>query len=651
MEIQTAAARRQLMPVSFAQVTLDDSFWAPRQEINRTVSLPHMYQMLVDTGRIGAFVLKFERSVPSSILLIFGDSDPAKWLEAAAYALVKEHDPLLARLVDEVADKIVGAQQPDGYLNTHFTVVQPEMRWKNLRDWHEMYCAGHLMEAAVAHHQATGDRKLLDALSRYADHIDATFGREEGKLRGYGGHPEIELALVRLYQATGEQRYLALSKYLVDERGQPDPHYYDVEAVARGDDPKKFWAKNYEYCQAHLPVRQQDKVVGHAVRAMYLMAGVADLAHEYDDPTLLETCERLWANLVYQRMYLTGGIGPSRHNEGFTTDYDLPDESAYAETCASIALILWNSRMLQFRGEGKYADIIEQTLYNGFISGLSLDGKHFFYVNPLASAGTHHRSPWFDCPCCPPNVGRTLATLGNYLYSTGERDLWVHLYAQNTATVVVGGAEVGLRLRSRYPWDGDIDLELAPVVAQEFTLHLRIPGWCDAWNLEVNGTPVGDSNSINGTPVSDANSVNGYVAVTRRWQAGDRVQLRLAMPVQTVWAHPAVRQLQGRLAIQRGPIVYCLEGVDNPDIENLDRIAFGVDQVAGMEPMHQPGLLGGVTVLRGQGVLVSGEEWDATTLYRRNRPSSTQPVGVTAIPYSVWDNRAAGEMRVWFRAD
>jgi uncharacterized protein len=640
MEIQTATARRQLTPVSFAQVTLDDPFWAPRQEINRTVTLPHMYQMLLDTGRISTFDLNFERRVPSPIVLIFGDSDPAKWLEAAAYALVKQHDPALAQMVDEVADKIIAAQQPDGYLNTHFTVVQPEMRWKNLRDWHEMYCAGHLMEAAVAHHQATGDHKLLDALCRYADHIDATFGRDEGKRRGYGGHPEIELALVRLYHTTGETRYLALSKYLVEERGQPDPHYYDIEAVARGEDPKKFWAKNYEYCQAHLPIRQQDKVVGHAVRAMYLMSSVADLAHEYDDPTLLETCERLWTNLVYQRMYLTGGIGPSRHNEGFTTDYDLPDETAYAETCASIALIQWNHRMLQFHGEGKYADIIEQTLYNGFISGLALDGKHFFYVNPLASAGTHHRTPWFECPCCPPNVGRTLATLGNYLYSTGDRDLWVHLYAQNSATVTIDGAEVGLRLRSNYPWDGEIELALSPTLAKEFTLHLRIPGWCDEWHLQVNGASLVDSQPV-----------NGYVAITRKWQPGDRVELHLAMPVQTVWAHPAVRQLQGRLALQRGPVVYCLEGIDHPGLENLDRISFSAEQVARIATEYRTDLLNGVTILRGQGTLIADEGWDATTLYRHNHPSSTQPVNVTAIPYSVWDNRTAGEMRVWFRCD
>ena len=382
------------------------------------------------------------------------------------------------------------------------------MRWKNLRDWHEMYCAGHLMEAAVAHYQATGNPKLLDALCRYADHIDREFGPNPGQRRGYCGHPEIELALVRLYHATGEKRYLELSKYMVEERGQSNPHYYDMEAVARGEDPRQFHFRTYEYCQAHAPIREQGKVVGHAVRAMYLMSGVADLAAEYDDPTLLAACERLWDNLVHQRMYLTGGIGPSGQNEGFTFDYDLPDETAYAETCAAIALIMWNHRLLQFAGDGRYADIIEQTLYNGFISGVSLDGTHFFYVNPLASTGDHHRTPWFECPCCPPNLGRILASLGNYLYSTSDSGLWVHLFAQNAAKVTIDGQPVDLRLTSNYPWDGEISLAITPAQPQRFALHLRVPGWCQEWQVTVNGERV-----------TGLAPVNGYIAIERTWQA------------------------------------------------------------------------------------------------------------------------------------
>jgi DUF1680 family protein len=569
--------------------------------------------------------------------LIFGDSDAAKWLEAAAYSLTTHPDPALAALVDQVTDKIISAQQPDGYLNTHFTVAQPEMRWKNLRDWHELYCAGHLIEAAVAHHQATGDAKLLHALCRYVDHIDATFGPEPGKRRGYCGHPEIEMALVRLYHATGESRYLRLAHYFVEERGQ-EPNYFDQEARERGEDPAQFWAKTYEYCQAHVPIRQQTKVVGHAVRAMYLFAAVVDLAHETADPSLFETCEKLWENLVHRRMYLTGGIGPSRRNEGFTTDYDLPDESAYAETCAAIALILWNHRLLQFAGDGKYADIIEQTLYNGFVSGVSLDGKHFFYDNPLASAGDHHRVPWFACPCCPPNLGRILASLGNYFYSTSEDGVWVHFYAQSTAKMSANGQEIGLRQVTKYPWEGAIQLELNLAQPQTFTLHLRIPSWCDRWNLRVNGAPLEDA----------PQPINGYIALRREWRPGDRVNLTLAMPVHSVWAHPAVRQMQGRLALQRGPIVYCLEGVDH-DGAGLDRITLDPATISNFAVEHQPDLLGGVTVLRGAGSLIDSAGWD-DALYRRNRPSTTRPIDVFAIPYCVWDNRAPGEMRVWFRA-
>lgn len=630
------SVKRKLTPVPFTNLRFDDPFWAPRMEINRTVTIPHMYQKLEETGRNAAFDLNFTRKVPSPIVEIFGDSDPAKWIEAASYTLITHPDPTLAALVDGLADRIIRAQQPDGYLNTHFTAIQPEMRWKNLRDWHEMYCAGHLIEGAVAHYQATGDPKLLHALARYADHIDARFGPEPDKKRGYGGHPEIELALVRLAEATGEPRYLKLAKYLVDERGQ-QPYYYDIEARARGEDPKNFWAKNYEYCQAHAPIREQTKVVGHAVRALYLLSGVADLAHATDDASLLETCELLWDNLVHRRMYLTGGIGPSHRNEGFTSDYDLPDESAYAETCAAIALIMWNARLLQFDGDGKYADVIEQTLYNGFISGVALDGKHFFYENPLASPGDHHRSEWFACPCCPPNLGRILASVGNYFYSTGRHALWVHLYAQSTATVTVNDQPVQVRQVTQYPWDGQIKLTLSLEQVRPFTLHLRIPDWCDQWSIQVNGAPL----------KFDMPPVNGYVAITRTWRPDDTVELNLMMEVQSVWAHPSVRQMQGRLALQRGPIIYALEGVDHGNI-NLDRIALDPGQIEQFTAEHRPDLLGGVTVLHGTGSVIEESGWD-DQLYRRNQPAETQPIEVMAIPYCTWDNRAPGGMRVWLR--
>lgn len=631
--------KRQLEPVPFTDVTFDDVFWAPRLEVNRAVTLPHIYRQCEATGRIDAFDLNFQRPVPSPVVLIFGDSDPAKWLEAASFSLATHPDPSLEALVDRLAGKIIHAQQPDGYLNTHFTAVQPDMRWRNLRDWHELYCAGHLIEGAVAHYRATGQRKLLDALGRYADHIDATFGREPGKKRGYCGHPEIELALVRLYQATHNPRYLKLATYFVDERGT-QPNYFDLEARERGDDPARFWARTYEYCQAHLPLREQTKVVGHAVRAMYLLSAAADLAHENDDPTLLETCQRLWHNLIPRRMYLTGGIGPSRHNEGFTEDYDLPDETAYAETCATIGLIQWNQRMLQFKGESRYADVVERGLYNGFLSGVSLDGSRFHYENPLASAGSHHRQGWFECPCCPPNIARTLASLGEYFYSTGPNDAWVHLYAQGTARLKVNGNEVILRQLTKYPWDGEVRIEIGVARPQAFTLHLRLPGWCTNWDLRVNG---GERYGVR-IPRPDA-----YLEIARTWEPGDVVAYRMEMPIQTVWAHPAVRYLQGRTAIQRGPLVYCLESVDHGGMA-LDRVSIDPKQVSSgeFEIEHCETVLGGVSIVRGRASAVDESGWDEA-LYR-TRPPASKPVDITAIPYYAWDNRAPGEMRVWMRA-
>ncbi|MGD0613720.1 MAG: beta-L-arabinofuranosidase domain-containing protein [Anaerolineales bacterium] len=633
-------AKRKLSSVSFTQIRFTDTFWSPRIETNRIETLPYIYKKLQDTGRIGAFDLNFTRPVPSPIVLIFGDSDPAKWLEAACYSLAIHPDPNLKTLVDHTADKIIGAQQPDGYINTHFTTIQPEMRWRNLRDWHEMYCAGHLIEAAVAHYQATGNRKLLNALSRYADHIDATFGREPGKKRGYCGHPEIELALIRLYHATGNERYLTLASYFINERGQQSPeqpHYYDLEARARGEDPQKYWAKTYEYCQAQVPVREQEKVVGHAVRAMYLYCAVADLAAEFEDITLLETCQRVWDNLMHRRMYITGGIGPSKHNEGFTEDYDLPDETAYAETCATIGLILWNHRLLQFEGDRRFADVMERGLYNGFLSGVSMKGRHFFYDNPLSSVGDKHRVEWFECPCCPPNLARMIASIGNYFYSTGANDLWVHLFANSNADIKLGGKQINIRQTTRYPWDGDVLFELGVEQPETFTLHIRIPGWCEDFQIEVNGKAMDMQPDI-----------NGYLSLTNEWKNRDQIFYSMPLPIKAIWANPAVRNLEGCVAIQRGPLIYCLEGIDHNNLP-LNRIAVNPFQIErDFIAEYRPNLLNGVTVIRGKGTAIDDAGW-GETLYRSRSPKVNE-IELTALPYCLWDNREPGEMRVWLRA-
>jgi DUF1680 family protein len=629
------SVKRQLEPVPFTAVTFEDAFWAPRLEVNRTVTIAHIYRQLEASGRIGAFDLNFQRPIPSPVVLIFGDSDVYKWLEAASFVLTVHADPALAALVDRVADKITHAQMPDGYLNTHFIVAQPEMRWHNLRDWHELYCAGHLVESAIAHHQATGQHELLDAAARFIDLIDNTFGREAGKKHGYCGHPELELALVKLYHATQDPKYLRLATYLVDERGT-QPHYFDLEARQRGEDPADFQFKTYEYCQAQVPLRKQTKVVGHAVRAMYLLSAAADLAHENDDSTLLETCQRLWDNLVTRRIYLTGGIGAGRDNEGFTQDYDLPDETAYAETCATIGLIQWNQRLLQFSGESKYADEIERGLYNGFLSGVSLEGDRFFYENPLASAGNHHRQSWFDCPCCPPNLARTLAGVGGYFYSTGENSAWIHLYAQGSARLSIKGNAITLRQETQYPWDGAVKIEVRLDRPQTFSLRLRVPGWCEHWQASINGTPVAGLKFHS----------NGYLAIEREWHSGDVVSYRMEMPIQTVWAHPNLRDLQSKLALQRGPMVYCLEGVDNARVP-LSHVALDPIHVHSGEfgPQQEDDLLGGVSVIYGKGSVASESGWKGV-LYRNRKPS-VKYIGIKAIPYYAWDNREPGEMRVW----
>ncbi|HHW19427.1 MAG TPA: glycoside hydrolase family 127 protein [Firmicutes bacterium] len=622
-----------LRPVDLTKVALKDSFWAPRLEINRQVTVKSIYKQLKDTGRLDSLDPDYKRG-DRNAHHIFWDSDVAKWIEAASYTLALYRDPDLERQIDEAVDRFARLQRPDGYLNSWFTKVEPDKRWTNLRDKHEMYCAGHLMEAAVAYYRATGKKKFLDIVSRYADHIDSIFGPENGKLRGYPGHEEIELALVKLYRATGNERYLRLAKFFIDERGQ-QPHYYDAEAKRRGEDPS--W-RNYEYQQAHIPVRQQKKVVGHAVRAMYLYSGMADVARETGDNTLLEACKALWQDLTSKHLYITGGIGQTGQNEGFTFEYDLPEESAYCETCAAIGLVFWSHRMLQLEKDRRYADVMERALYNGTISGWSLSGDRFFYVNPLASRGDHHRQEWFRCACCPPNISRLVASLGNYIYSESDTEAWVHLYVQGEAELEVGGKKVRISQKTNYPWDGQVELTLEPESPQGFTVALRIPGWCRKAVLRVNGEEV-DIASV---------TVAGYARVERVWQPGDKIFLDLSMPVERVKANPRVRALNGKVAIQRGPVVYCLEETDNR-VKPLTRII--LPKTSQLIAEYRQDLLGGVVVITSE-AQIDCTDWE-DELYQQEPLESltadTRPFRITAVPYCVWDNREPGEMTVWLR--
>ncbi len=457
-------------------------FWGARADAVAARTADILYERCVEAGMLDQ--IDPDRPVPAQRIpfhvrdgftgatvttQMFWDSDLGKTIETAAYTLYRRANPELEAKIDAVIDMYGKLQQPDGYLSSWYQRMQPGLRWTNLRDCHELYCAGHLIEGAVAYFQATGKRKLLDIMCRYADHIDAMFGPEPGKRKGYCGHEEIELALVKLARVTGNDKYMTLAKYFIDQRGQL-PHYFDEEARARGADPKDFHFGTYEYNQSHEPVREQSKIVGHAVRAMYLYSGMADIATEYGDDSLRAALDRLWDDLHSKRLYATGGLGPSAANEGFTADYDLPNDTAYAETCAAVGLVFWASRMLGMGPNRRYADSMELALYNGAISGLSLDGATFFYENPLESAGGHHRWIWHRCPCCPPNIGRLVASIGSFFYGVSDDAIAVHLYGENTAKLSLGGRTVTLTQDSRYPWDGAIGIVVGVDAPARFTL-------------------------------------------------------------------------------------------------------------------------------------------------------------------------------------
>lgn len=621
-------AIRRPLPVPFTAVRFTDDFWAPLQEVNRTRAIPANERQCRATGRIDAFRLAWKPGMPNPPH-IFWDSDVAKWIEAASYSLAMHADAALERRLDRVIALIATAQQADGYLNTHFTVVRPAERWKHFDD-HELYCMGHLIEAGVAHHAATGKRNLLDVCIRLADHIDRVFGPGPGQLRGYCGHEEIELALVKLHRATGEARYLALARFMIDQRGTL-PHYFDRLKATEPDAPvyTRHYVAGYAHFQAHLPVRDQTAVVGHAVRATYLYCGMADVAAIDGDAALAKAGRTLWRHATHNLMYVTGGIGSSHANEGFTFDRDLPNETAYCETCASVGLILWAHRMWYQEQDSAYIDVLERALYNACIAGMSRDGEKFFYVNPLASLGQHHRKAWYGCSCCPPNISRLLASLGGYVYSAAPGRLDVHLYAACEATVDLGDNTVRVSQRTSYPWDGTVILRLEPANTGRFLLRLRRPGWCRSCTVQVNGAAV------------RTRMVSGYIEIDRAWTADDRVTVLMPMPVERIHADPRIRHDCGRIALGRGPIIYCLEGCDN----GTDLDALSLPPQARLTYRFRAHLLGGVGTI--------------TTTARRALPFADTPYAaqvprttaqrITAVPYFAWDNREPGAMAVWIR--
>jgi len=627
------------LPADHSSVVFDGGFWQSWSETVRNVTIPTQHKRLEEEGFLE--VLDFDRPAgplvrpiqPSGLSMQhFFDSDFGKWIEAASYTLKAHPNAEIEAKIDDIVAKLEQGQMADGYLNSWFIRREPEKRWTNLRDLHEMYSMGHLLEGAVAYYEATGKGRFLDVMIRAVDHIIDTFGREPGKLRGYDAHEEIELALVKLYRVTRDPRHLKLATYFVDERGQM-PSYYDDEARNRGEDPQDYVYKTYAYSQAHMPVREQQQVVGHAVRAMYLFSAMVDLAVENGDPTLKETCERLYDNLVGRQLYVTGGLGPSASNEGFTREFDLPNETAYAETCAAVALGFWSHRMAQIDLNSKFTDRLETVLFNGALSGISRDGEHYFYENVLESHGQHRRWKWHYCPCCPTNIARFITSLGQYFYSTKDSELAVHLYGTNSAELMVGDTFVRLKQETQYPWDGDIRLQLALEQPSHFTLHLRIPGWCRSAEILVNGMAVDLGACV----------TNGYAAITREWRNGDEVRISLSMPVDRIYAHPAVSEDGGRVALRRGPVVYCVEETDLGGEPQRLRLP----ATSEISARYDAGLLGGAAVLEGTALEAEDAGWE-NALYR-TAPPALKKRPFKAIPFHLWANREAGAMAIWLQ--
>ncbi len=620
-------------------VRIDDAFWSPRLEATRAATVPVFYDRCRDAGildHIDPDIAEKPRKALNGVHGLsaqrFWDSDIGKLIEMAGYVLADKRDAALEARIDTLIGKLARMQQPDGYLNSWFIYQEKGKRWTNLRDDHELYCAGHLIEGAVAYFEATGKRAFLDIMVRYVDHIASVFGTGPGQKRGYCGHEEIELALVRLYHVTGDQKHRDLALYFIDERGR-QPHYYDEEARARGVDPAKYYFGSYEYGQAHLPVREQDKVVGHAVRAMYLYCGMADIVAEPGDAALKAALERLWDDLMKKRLYVTGGMGPSARNEGFTADYDLPNESAYAETCAAVGLVFWASRMLRFDLDRRYGDAMELALFNGALAGVSLDGSLFYYENPLASRGDHLRWKWHRCPCCPPNIGRLIASLGRYAYGVADNALAIHLFIGGTAQLAMGGNRVTVSQTTRYPWDGAVEIALSPATPATFAVSIRIPAWCAAPRLMINGAAVGLT----------AVTTKGYATIERRWAPGDRVTLDLPMTVDRIHAHPDIRDDAGRVALQRGPLVYCAESCDNPEPIH----AMTLPERGEVTAAFDTGLLGGMVRISTP-AKVNGASTSSSALYSTTPPESRE-TRLTAVPYFAWGHRQAGPMQVWLR--
>jgi DUF1680 family protein len=620
-EVQSQKSLQKLYPVDFSQVNITDPFWRGRMNAVATNTLDACILFSeIRTGRIR----NFEKAAVKSGQhegIYYDDSDVYKAIEAMAYSLKNNPNPAIEKKADEWIDKIAAAQLPDGYLNTYFELTDISKRWTGI-GMHEDYCAGHLIEAGIAYHNATGKRKLLDVAIRFANHIDI-FLRKNNR-QWFSGHQEIELALIKLYHHTNDRKYLELAQWYLEQRG-------------RGFG--KEWG-NQDYCQNSLPVKDQKQIGGHAVRAMYLYTGVADVAAIINDTGYIKAMNSIWEDVVYRNMYITGGIGALGTNEGFGADYDLPNENAYCETCASVGMVFWNQRMNMLTGDTKYIDILEKSLYNGALDGLSLSGDRFLYENPLASSGNLQRSEWFKTACCPSNIARLVSSLGNYIYCQSANVAWVNLYIGSEVKLPVEKQFLGLSMQTSYPWNGNTTINITEAPKKTYQLRLRIPGWLKEpapgglyfYNTQQNNASI--EISINGKPASFREEL-GYAVIDRQWKKGDLIKIDTPMKVQRIASRSELKHNNNRSALQYGPLVYCVEGNDN----NQQAWNFILPVDANLNIQFEPGLLGGVNTITMEAKIIEPGA-DGQTLQVIIKP-------IKAIPYFCWNNRGANEMQVW----
>ncbi len=622
-------------------VKLNSGLLYERVNINRNITLMTEYNQLSQTGRLYCMKMDWQEGMPNRPHY-FWDSDIAKWIEACAYSLEINKDNQLEKKIDEIIDIMGNSQQEDGYLNTYFQTVEKGSRFTNLKDRHELYCAGHLIEAACAYYITTKKDKFLNIMIKYSDLIYTIFGPNKGQLKGYPGHEEIELALVRLYNITNNINYLNLAEFFVLERGK-QPHYYDIEKLNSSimfDKHKIPNLKLYAHIQAHEPIIDQITIEGHSVRALYYLSGAADIAYITNNIKLIKACKRLYENIVNKKMYITGGIGSSLKLENFSFDYDLPNETAYAETCAAIALVFFTHRMFLYEKKGKYIDVLEKVIYNGILSGVSLDGTKFFYSNPLEvnkkavdldTLGLKHsmdyeRKKWFGCACCPPNVARLLASITQYIYATDNDDIYVNLYTDSTFT----HNEIILNQITNYPWEEYIKIDIHAKKDTKFKLFLRIPSWCNNYTINVNSKKI------------ELPTSNGYICLERQFSNNDEIILKLNMPIVKIQSNPHVRQNANKLALQRGPIIYCLEQVDN----NVMLSTLYISKKDTFHPVYDKDLLGGCTYIEGTIHKIDSSNFN-NQLYKEYDVNEYNDFKIKAIPYSLWTNRAPGDMLIW----